>query len=226
MKRLLFLSAPLIAVLIVTASCSKDADTTVIATVNRTKITAADFLRQLQDLPPQMQQAVALDPSSRRDYLQDLISIEVVLQEAKRQGLHKDPEFKKRQESLRKELERRIQEEYKNELFNALLRKELAGKVSPPSEADVKAYYQSHRKEMRTAEGKSLSYEEAAPQLRNWLVQQKQRELYLEFAKGLREKASIKIDEKALEGVITSHTSGSAPQGLQLQSPPAPAGGK
>ena len=74
--------------------------------VNRTKITAADFKRQLEDLQPQMQQAVASDPKARKEFLEDLIGIEVVLQEAKRQGLDKDPEFKKRQEMLKKEMER------------------------------------------------------------------------------------------------------------------------
>ena len=54
-----------------------------------------------------MQQAVASDPKARKEFLEDLIGIEVVLQEAKRQGLDKDPEFKKRQDMLKKEMERR-----------------------------------------------------------------------------------------------------------------------
>jgi peptidyl-prolyl cis-trans isomerase C len=196
--------------------------------VNRAKITTGDFKRQLQELPPQMQQAVAADEKSRKDFLQDLIGIEVVLQEAKRQGLNKDPELKKRQEMLKKDLQRRIEEEFKNELFNSLLKKELAGKVPTPTDADVKKYYEAHRKEMKTADGRTLSYQEAAPQLKNWLFQQKQRELYLEFANKLKEKAKISIDEKALDAAAASPVSPASPSphGLQLEGPPAAGPGK
>lgn len=207
------------------AACTKGSDSAVIAKVNRAKITSGDFKRQLQELPPQMQQAVATDQKSRKDFLQDLIGIEVVLQEAKRLGLHKDPELKKRQETLKKELQRRIDEEFKNELFNALLKKELADKVPTPTDADVKKYYEAHRKEMRTADGRTLSYQEAAPQLKNWLFQQKQRELYLDYANKLKEKAKVSIDEKALEAAATSPAS-TSPHGLQLEGPPAAGPGK
>lgn len=223
MKKLIA-GALVIVVCAAVMACSKNSDSTVIAKVNRAKITTGDFKRQLQDLPPQMQMAVATDQKSRKDFLQDLIGIEVVLQEAKRQGLHKDPEFKKRQDMLKKDLQRRLDEEYKNGLFNALLTKEFVGKVPEPSDTDVRKYYESHRKDMRTADGRTLSYQEAAPQLKNWLFQQKQRELYLEFANKLKEKAKVSIDEKALDAAAASPASQS-PHGLQLESPP-PAPGK
>ena len=90
------------------AGCSKNTDSTVIVKVNNSKITAADFKKQLDELQPQMLRSVATDSKARKEFLEDLIGIELVLQEAKRQGLNKDPEFMKRQETLRKEMEQRV----------------------------------------------------------------------------------------------------------------------
>lgn len=206
MKRLLFTAA--FALITTAMGCSGNADSKVLARVNRTKITVADFKQQLAELPPNMQQAVVADSKARRDFLEDLIGIEVVLQEARRRGLDKDAEFKKR-----------VEEFIKNELFNSILKQELAGKVAFPTDQEVKQYYNLHKAEMRTPEGKQLSLKEAAPQLRSWLYQQKQREAYIEFAKGLKEKAKVKIDENALNAAAQA---ASQPTELQLQRPPVP----
>jgi outer membrane murein-binding lipoprotein Lpp len=47
------------------AGCTKGTDSVVIAKVNNAKITSADFKKQLEDLQPQMLQAVATDPKAR-----------------------------------------------------------------------------------------------------------------------------------------------------------------
>ncbi len=187
--------------------CSSGQDGTVLARVNRAKITTADFKRQIEDLQPQMQQAVASDPKARKEFLDDLIGIEVVLQEARRQGLDKDPEFKKRQDLLKKEMERRIQEDSRNELFNGLLKKELAdklSKVSAPTDQEVKDYYAKNIDKMKTMDGRRLSFKEVEPQLKRRIMAEKQRDLYLEYAKGLKEKAKITVDDKALDAAATS----------------------
>jgi len=206
--------------------CSSGQDGTVLARVNRAKITAADFKRQIEDLQPQMQQAVASDPKARKEFLDDLIGIEVVLQEAKRQGLDKDPEFKKRQETLKKEMERRIRDDARNELFNTLLKKELADKlktIPEPSEQEMREYYTKNIDKMRTPDGKKLAYKDVAPQIKRRMVAEKQRDLYLDYAKGLKAKAKITVDEKALETAAASVTQPGLPGGLELQTPPAAA---
>lgn len=197
----------LLALLVGVTGCNKGNDSTVLARVNRKKITADDFKRQLEDLQPQMQQAVASDPKARKEFLEDLIGIEVVLQEAKRQGLDKTPEFKKRQEMLKKEMEHRIQEDARNELFNTLLKKELSdelGKVEPPTDKEAREYYAKNLDKMRTPDGKKLSYKEVESQLKRRMVAEKQRDLYLDYAKSLRDKANISIDEKALDAAAAS----------------------
>jgi peptidyl-prolyl cis-trans isomerase C len=219
----------ILALLSALAGCSSGPDSAVLARVNRGKITAADFKRQIEDLAPQMQQAVASDPKARKEFLEDLIGIELVLQEARRQGLDKDAEFKKRQETLKKEMERRIQEDAKNELFNGLLKKELAdqlNKLQAPTDKEVRDYYAKNQDKMRTGDGKKLSLKEVEPQLKRRILAERQRDLYLEYAKGLRAKAKITVDEKALDAAAVSLAQQSAPSGLELQTPPAQAEGK
>ena len=225
MKRLItIVFVTLIALSLALTGCNKGgSDSTVLARVNRSKITAGEFKRQLEELQPQMQQAVASDPKARKEFLEDLIGIEVVLQEARRQGLDKDPEFKKRQEMLKKELERRIQDDTRNELFNALLKKELADKLSkiaPPTDKEARDYYNKNQEKMRTPDGRKLSYKDVEPQLKRRLQAEKQRDVYLEYAKELRAKAKVTIDEKALDTAAATIGKPEEQGGLELQTPP------
>jgi peptidyl-prolyl cis-trans isomerase C len=205
------------------AGCTKGSDSAVIAKVNNGKITSADFKKQLEELQPQMLQAVATDPKARKEFLEDLIGIELVLQEAKRQGLDKDAEFKKKQDARKKEMEQRIQDAAKNDLFNSLLKKELMDKIKEPTDVEVKAYYDSHREEIKKAAGgKDMTLKQAEAQgLKRYVFQMKQRDAYLEFSKGLKAKAKITVDDKALEA-LASDLSKPVPSGsLQLNLPEA-----
>ncbi len=198
----------LLALVLITASCTKtSSDGAVLARVNRGAITATDFRKQVEDLAPQMRQAVATDPKARKEFLDDLIGIELVVQEAKRQGLDKDAEFKKRQEMLRKELERRIQEDAKNELFNSVLKKEIGdklAKVAAPTDQEVRDYYSKNKDKIDAAVGKKIGFKDIEPQLKLRLMQEKRRDLYLEYAKGLKAKAKITVDDKALDEAIAA----------------------
>jgi hypothetical protein len=212
----------LLAIIVALTGCTKNSDTAVVAKVNSTKITAADFKKQLSDLQPQMQQAVSADPKARKEFLEDLIGIELVLQEARRQKLDKDPAFVKRQEELEKEMRQRLQEAAKNELFNALLKKELMDKIKQPTDEEVKAYFTAHKEEIRKAAGgKELSFKQAEAQgLKRYVFQVNQREAYLEYSKALKAKAKISVDDKALDAAISSLSQQPATGTLQL-TPPA-----
>ncbi|MHB8846472.1 MAG: SurA N-terminal domain-containing protein [Nitrospirota bacterium] len=218
MKSMIAVGAALIA--LTAAGCTKGSDSAVIAKVNNGTITAADFKKQLEDLQPQMLQAVAGDEKARKEFLEDLIGIELVLQEARRQGLDKDPEFKKKQESMRREMEQRIQDAAKNELFNTVLKKELMEKVKEPTDVEVKAYYDEHRAEIKKAAGgKDLTLKQAEAQgLKRYVMQMKQRDAYLEYAKALKAKAKVSVDDKALEA-LAKDLAKPAQSTLQLNPP-------
>ena len=226
-----------VAVLLALTGCSKGGDTTVVAKVNQTKITAGDFKRQLEGLDNfQMEQAVATDPASRKEFMEDLIGIELVLQEAKRQGLDKDADYKKTQENVKKEyeetkkrLEKRYQDASRNELFKALLKKELAekaGKLSPPTEQETRAFYEKNQAKMMGMDGKRLAFKAVEPQIKQRLFQEKQRDLYLAYIKGLREKAKVTVDEKALDALASSLAGTVTLQVPQTQPPAGAKDGK
>jgi peptidyl-prolyl cis-trans isomerase C len=200
----------MLALFLSATGCSKattSSDGAVLAKINRGTITTSEFKKQLEELAPQMQQAVMSDPKARKEFLEDLIGIELVLQEAKRQGLDKDAEFKKRQDMLKKELERRVQEDAKNDLFNTVLKKEIGekmSKIAAPTDEEVLDYFNKNRDKINVAAGKKISLKEVGPQLKMRLMQEKRRDLYLEYAKGLKAKAKITIDDKALEQAATA----------------------
>lgn len=199
--------------------CGKTSDSSVIVKVNQTRITAGDLKNQIADLSPETLKMIATDPKARKSVLDDVIAFELVLQEAKRQGLE-NAEFTKRQEALRKEMERRIREEARNELVGSLLRKELADKLSTkPTDAEVKEFYDKYRDKMVTANGRKVSLQEAAPEIRNRLMNMKQRDVYLEYANKLRDKAKIKINEEALQSLAMSLSQPPAQGDLPMKLP-------
>jgi SurA N-terminal domain len=218
------LTLVVLAFAITMSGCTKGQDGAVLAKVNRGTITASDFKKQIEELAPQMQQAVVTDPKARKEFLDDLIGIELVIQEAKRQALDKDADYKKRQEQLKKELERRVQEEARNDLFNSLLKKELGdkmNKVVPTTDEDVRAYYTQNKDKINRAAGKQISLQEIAPQLKMRLTQEKRRDIYLEYAKELKAKAKISVDDKALDAAIADFNKPMDLSGLTVTKSPA-----
>jgi peptidyl-prolyl cis-trans isomerase C len=225
MKKFSTLPALLILALAITiAGCNKGQDGAVLAKVNRGAITVSDFKKQIEELAPQMQQAVVADPKARRDFLDDLIGIELVIQEAKRQGLDKDADYKKRQEQLKKELERRVQEEAKNDLFNSLLKKELGdkmSKVTPPTDQEVQDYFNQNKDKIFQAAGKQIKFKDIEQQLKLRMTQEKRREVYVAYAKGLKAKAKISVDDKAMDTVMAELTKHTDMSGLTVTKVPA-----
>ncbi|MFZ3230092.1 MAG: peptidylprolyl isomerase [Pseudobdellovibrio sp.] len=96
----------------------------VVATVGSKKITLDDFNKKYKDVTSQ----VLVNPPSKKLFLEDLVRFEVGVQEARKRGLEKDPA---------------VQDRFNQELYKALLEKELGQKVqeNSVSEAEMKAWY-------------------------------------------------------------------------------------
>jgi len=198
--------------------CNKGADSAVLAKVNRTTITVADFKKQVQDLDPQVQPLVATDAKARKEYLDQIVGYEVALQEAKRLGLDKDAEYKKRVDTYREEMERKVQEAMKFELLANLVKKEIANKITVPTDQEVKDYYTKNITRMRTADGKKVSLEQAAPVIKDRMANERQRNAFVDYVKSLKAKATISIDEKTLASLGTDTAELSAPGDLKKPS--------
>lgn len=192
----------IIAGVVALSGCSKNPDNAVIARVNGTKITLGEFKRRVEQLPPDRKQAVASDVKARQEFLEEIIHSEVLVQEATRQRLDRTPDHKKQLEQMRKDLEQRYRDVSRNALTSSLLRKELPTVVTPPTDDEVKGYYQSHRDEIRKATGRDLTLKEALDRgLKNYVFQMKQQSSAQDYAKGLREKATVQIDASVLDSL-------------------------
>lgn len=96
----------------------------VVATVGSKKITLDEFNRKYKEVTSQ----VLVNPPSKKVFLEDLVRYEVGVQEAYKRGIEKDPA---------------VQDRINQEVYKALLEKELGKKVQENSvtEAEMKAWY-------------------------------------------------------------------------------------
>ena len=98
--------------------------TDVVATVGTKKITLDEFNKKYQEI---LSQTLSGAPT-KKVFLEDLVRYEMGIQEAKKKGIEKDPDF---------------QERVNQEMYKVLLEKELGKKVqeSQVSEEDMKTWY-------------------------------------------------------------------------------------
>lgn len=96
----------------------------VVASVGSKKITLDEFNKKYKEVVSQ----VLINPPSKKVFLEDLVRYEVGVQEARKRGVEKDPA---------------VQDRINQELYKALLEKELGKKVqeNSVSEAEMKAWY-------------------------------------------------------------------------------------
>ena len=111
------------------AATAKDEPVAIIGTK---KITVDEFNKKFTDV-----KNMSVNPPTKQQFLEDLVRYEVGLQEAERRGLEKDPV---------------VQDRMKQELYKALVEKELGEKVNKTSvsEKEMEAYYKNNP-EIRTS---------------------------------------------------------------------------
>lgn len=134
-----------------------------VATVGNATITAAQYKARLDEQAPFIR-ARYTTLERKQEFLNGLIQFEVLAQEAQRRGLDKDPEL---QEALRKLMVQRLIRQMTEEL-------------KPPSEAEVRQYYEEHRAEFVRPEQVRLSH------------------IFLAAARGDARRAQVKAEALAL----------------------------
>lgn len=115
----------------------------VVATVNGKMITVDLFDKVMQQAPAGMP---ADDPAAKRGVLDKLVDVEIVAQEAERQGLAETDEFKLNMEMLRKQ-----------QLYVSLMKKEIIDGVKVTPE-EAKAVYEKDKAKYVTAEEVQASH--------------------------------------------------------------------
>ena len=149
-----------------------------IALVNDHIITVAHFTREVEKIPAPYQDMFKEEP---KQFLEQLILKEILLQEAHRQGVKPDPAAKG--------------EEAEMSLIQNLLKKEVLDKVTIDPE-EVEKLYRQHKDKM---DGKPLN--KVAPYIEEALREAKGKEQMEAYLLALKEKAKVEIDEKRVQAI-------------------------
>jgi thioredoxin 1 len=151
-----------------------------LAQINVRKITVAEFSRELAKIPSPYLEMLREEP---RQFLDQLILKEVLIQEAERLGIKGDPAAKG--------------EDMESSQIQNLLKKEVIDKVKVDKE-EIELLYKEHQSKM----GKK-KLDEVAPVLEELIRDAKGKEKIEEYITSLREKAKVEIDEKRLKEIAT-----------------------
>jgi len=149
-----------------------------LAVINERIITVAQFEREVNKIPAPFQEVLKEEPAQ---FLEQMILKEVLLQEARRQGLKSDPTA--------------LGEDRDLSLIQNLLKKEVLDKIQV-SPQEVQEVYQQHREQMGK---KPLS--EVSPMIEGAIREVKGKEKTEEYVASLKNKAKIEIDESRLKEI-------------------------
>ena len=111
----------------------------VLAEVNGSNITTADFNRELKNLPDYLK-AMANTPEGRKEMLDTMVVRELILQQATKDGLDKGPEIEEKLQDLKKRL-----------IVESYLKKKVESE-SQISDADVQKFYEQNKDKFKTGE--------------------------------------------------------------------------
>jgi thioredoxin 1 len=152
-----------------------------LAMINDRNITVAQFDRELAKVPSPFQEVFREEP---KQYLEQIIMKEVLLQEARRLEVKADPSAKGEDVDL--------------SILQNLLKKEVLDKiqVDPKEVAEV---YKQHKEEMGK---KSLA--EVAPMIEEAIRELKGKEKVEEYVASLKNKAKIEVDESRLKDITAA----------------------
>ncbi|MBP1715130.1 MAG: hypothetical protein H6Q42_3333 [Deltaproteobacteria bacterium] len=152
-----------------------------LAQINARTISVAQFGRELEKIPSPYKEMLQEEP---KQFLDQLVLQEILLQEAERQGVKSDANAKP--------------EEKDSSQIQNLLKKEVIDNVKVNKE-EIEILYKEHQSKM----GKKR-LDEVAPVLEELIRDAKGKEKVEEYITSLREKAKVEIDESRLKGV-TGH---------------------
>ncbi len=165
---------------VIFVGCSKGIEQDTVITIDDVKITASQFEQAFQ-----RSRFAAMGEKGRKAFLDNYVSRKLILKEAERLGLDKDPQFLND-----------IQLFWEKALLKLVLLKkshEFVKHTNIP-DAAIAAYYQQHKDAQFT--GKDLS--EVREQIKWTLLQEKQNQAMGAWAADLKKEADIDIDYKRL----------------------------
>jgi peptidyl-prolyl cis-trans isomerase C len=117
----------------------------VLARVNNKVITMDDFRKEEEKLPPYIKASLETK-EGKKQFLDNLVTRELIIQKAEKSGLDKDASVTSKLEEIKKTL-----------MMEALLKKEIEGKAAF-TEKEAEEYYNSHKDEFKEGEKVKISH--------------------------------------------------------------------
>jgi len=111
----------------------------VLAEVNGSKITTGDFARELKNLPEYLK-AMADTPQGRKAMLDRMVILELILQNASKDGIDKGPEF-----------EEKLQEQKKRLIIETFIKKKVEADAQI-ADTDLKKFYDQNIDKFKTSD--------------------------------------------------------------------------
>lgn len=169
----------------------------VLAVVDGVSITQKDFDRSMARVPEAYKAEYAKDPEN---FLDELIVVELLYQEAKQKG-------------VAKALTSSSNGEQEKEAAISELLAEVARQVVV-TEPEMQKFYDTHKDEVGDS-----SYEMISPKIAKYLSQQKEEQVLASYVEGLRNKATIVKNEQWLTSQQAGKTSSPLQQALASGKP-------
>ena len=132
------LSSSILLLIVLLFACNKSTDTalssrrSILAQVNGKRITLGEFDQKWSALPDVLK-AVYSGPNGKKDFLEELITRELLLQKAREMKLDQDAAFKEHVEAFGERL-----------LLDAILSREIEKKADV-TDGEIEAYFEAHR---------------------------------------------------------------------------------
>ncbi len=152
-----------------------------LAVIDDHRITVAQFQRELEKIPSPYQEVLREEP---KQFLEQLVIKQVLLDEARRQGVKPDPAAQGEDGDL--------------SLIQNLLKKEVMDKIQVDPK-EVQDLYQQHKDQMGK---KPLS--EVAPMIESAIREVKGKEKTEEYVVSVKNKAKVEIDESRLQKIAAA----------------------
>ncbi len=165
--------------IITVATTPAMAKTKIIAKVNNVTITQQDLDNLLDSLPPQYDKN---DPKLKKELIKFLIDQEILVQEARKEGIDKDPKVKKQIENAIKQI-----------LATALLNKKIPKSKIKVTDKEVKAFYEKHKSEFKGLNGKPVPFNQIKNFLEAQLIKQKQQQAVEEYINSIKKNYNVTI---------------------------------
>lgn len=124
-------------ILLCLIACTKKETGQVLATIDGDKITLDEFNKDLDKIPTNMKMLVATE-SGKKTYLDRMVTKKLLIKEAKKEKIDSDKDFQDRLIDIKDQL-----------LIESLLKKKIKTETQPPTDEDLKKYYDAHKEDER-----------------------------------------------------------------------------